>query len=111
MNNKWKDIGSNIIKLEGYGLYVTYLDSNLYVCPMLGNSGHPRLDADKCIDWDELKDPDNQAFLDVCNEKYETSFTMNDYGKHMSITEMKGHVKQQEDMKDGESPGDSKKSS
>ena len=98
--SKWKEIGSNIIKLEGHGLYVTYIDSNLYVCPMIGNSGHPRLDRDKCIDWDELKDPDNQAFLNICNERFKTSYTMNNFDKVMTIREMKEYVKQQKVMKE-----------
>jgi len=108
--NKWKDLGSNIIKLEGYGIYVTCIDSNLYVCPMQGKLGHPKLDGDKCIEWEELEDPDNQAFLDLCNERFKTSFTMNNFDKHMSLSEIKGHVKQQKDMKDEKDSGDSKKS-
>jgi hypothetical protein len=107
--SKWKDIGSNIIKLEGYGLYVTYIDKELYVCPMQGNSGHPRLDGDKCIDWEALTEPDNQAFLDLCNERYGTDFTMNNYGKNMSISDVKSHVASQKRIKnekDTGTPGD-----
>lgn len=109
--SNWKDIGSNIIKLEGYGLYVTYIDSDLYTCPMLGETGHPRLDQDKCIDWEELTDPPNQEFLNLCNDRFETGFTMNSYNKAMSISDIKTHMQQQKDKKDGKDDGGSEDAS
>ena len=95
----WKDIGSNIIKLEGYGLYVTYIDKDLYVCPMLPRTGHPRLDEDKCIDWEKLEEPDNQEFLNLCNLRFKTSFTMHDFNGVMTITDIKNHSKIQKEIK------------
>lgn len=95
----WKDIGSNIIKLEGFGLYVTYIDSNLYVCPMIGASGHPRLDQDKCIDWEKPEEVPNQEFLNLCNLRFKTSYTMNDFGGPMRITDIKSHMQTQKKIK------------
>lgn len=100
----WKDIGSNIIKLEGFGLYVTYIDSKLFVCPMEGAKGHPRLDEDKCIDWEELKEAPNQEFLNLCNLRFETSYTMNNFDGIMRITDIKSHVRTQKEIKDGRTP-------
>ena len=100
----WKDIGSNIIKLAGYGVYVTYIDSDLYVCPMVGKMGHPRLDEDKCIDWEKLSEPANQEFLNLCNLRFKTCYTMNDFDGIMSITDIKSHVKVQKRIKNGTGP-------
>jgi len=95
----WKDIGSNIIKLEGFGLYVTYIDSDLYSCPMLGPSGHPRLDQDRCIDWEKLEEAPNQEFLNLCNRRFKTCYTMPDFGGVMSISDIKNHSKIQKEIK------------
>ena len=96
----WKNIGSNIMKLEGYGLYVTYIDSEIFISEMVARSGHPVLDPDGCISWEKLVDPPNQAFLNLVNAKFEISLTMNDFGKMMKISDVKAHVKQQKAMKD-----------
>ena len=95
----WKDIGSNIIKLEGYGLYVTYIDGEVFISEMIARSGHPHLDPDGCISWDKLEDPPNQKFLNLINAKFGTCFTMNDFGKIMKVSDIKGHVKQQKEAK------------
>jgi hypothetical protein len=95
----WKDIGSNIIKLEGYGLYVTYIDSEVFISEMLAGSGHPNLDPDGCISWDKLFDPPNQKFLNLVNARFGTSLTMNDFGKVMRISDIKGYVAQQKETK------------
>jgi len=100
--DNWKDIGSNIIKLEGYGLYVTYIDSKVYISVMVPKSGLPTLDPDKNIEWNELEEPSNQKFLNLINARFETSFTMNDFGKLMSISDVKEHVRQQKEMKKDE---------
>jgi len=91
----WKDIGSNIIKLIGYGLYVTVIDSDAYICPMVPHSGLPKLDPDKNIEWSKLEDPANQAFLNLVNAKFGTSFLMTQYGKSMNIKDIKSHIVQQ----------------
>jgi len=96
----WKDIGSNIIKLEGYDLYVTYIDSIIYVSEMIPRSGHPHLDPDGCINWDKLEDPPNQKFLNLVNAKFGTHLSMNDFGKLMKISEVKEYVAQQKKAKE-----------
>ena len=93
----WKNIGSNIIKLEGYDLYVTYIDSIIYISEMVSRSGHPHLDPDGCISWDKLEDPPNQRFLNLVNAKFGTCLTMNDFGKVMKISDIKEHVAQQKE--------------
>lgn len=99
MATNWKDIGSSIIKLEGYGLYVTYIDSEIYVCEMTPHSGLPKLDPDKCIEWEKLEDPPNQKFLNLVNTRFETSLTMNNFDKIMNIGDIKEHIKQQKEAK------------
>ena len=93
----WKNIGSNIIKLEGYGLYVTYIDSEMFISEMLSHSGHPELDPDGCISWSPLIDPPTQNFLNLVNSKFGTSLTMNSFGKIMKVSDILGHVKQQKE--------------
>lgn len=106
---KWKDIGSNIIKLEGYGVYVTYIDNEVYICEMIPKTGLPKLDEDKCIEWNKLEDPPNQEFLNLVNLRFCSSLTLNDYGKHMSIGDIKSHTKTQEKIEDDGDRKDSKK--
>jgi len=96
----WKDIGSNIIKLEGYGLYVTCIDSKIYISEMVPHSGLPTLDPDKNIEWNDLKDPPNQKFLNLVNAKFETSLTMHKFNKSMTLTDIKTHMQQQKVAKD-----------
>ena len=99
MTQPWKDLGSNIIKLEGYGLYVTVIDSDVYICPMVPHSGLPELDPDKNIEWTKLEDPDNQMFLNLVNAKFGTSFVMTQYDKSMNIHDIKSHIVQQKKIK------------
>ena len=107
----WKDIGSNIIKLEGFGLYITLIDDKLYQCEIIPKSGHPKLDADMCIDWEEMLDPPNQEFLNLVNRRYELSLTMNSFNKPMRIRDIKSHMQVQKEIKNGRKDvGDSKKS-
>jgi len=101
----WKDIGSNIIKLEGYGLYVTVIDSEAYICPMVPHSGLPELDPDKNIEWSKLEDPANQMFLNLVNAKFGTSFLMTQYGASMNIKDIKSHIVQQKENKAGKGNG------
>ena len=96
----WKDIGSNIMKLEGYGLYVTYIDSEVYISEIVAQTGHPRLDPDKCIEWVKLDDPPNQKFLNLINARFETSLSMNDFGKVMKISEVKEYVVEQREIRE-----------
>ena len=100
----WKDIGSNIIKLEGYGLYATVIDNEAHVCEMLPGTGLPKLDPDKCIDWEKLTDPPNQRFLNLVNAKFGTCFVMHDYGGSMTLTDIKEHSEQQRNMKKSRLP-------
>jgi hypothetical protein len=95
----WKDIGSNIIKLEGYGIYVTYIDSEYYMCEMLTSSGLPPLDPDGCIDWDPFKDPANQKLLNIMNARFGTCLTMPDFGLTMGIRDIKEHSRVQKEIK------------
>ena len=97
----WKSLGSNIIKLEGYGLYVTCIDDEIHVCNMIPSSGLPTLDPDKCISWDKLEDPPNQRFLNLVNARFGTCLVMHDFGGIMSITDIKSHSEQQRRIKDG----------
>jgi len=97
----WKELGSNIIKLEGYGLYVTYIDSKVYVSEMTPNSGLPTLDPDKNIEWTELSEPPNQKFLNLVNAKFGITLTMHDFGGVMSITEIKEFVKLNKEERTG----------
>lgn len=90
---------NNIIKLEGYGLYVTYIDGDIYVCEIVPHSGLPTLDPDGCIEWSKLENPANQKFLNLVNANFETSFTMNNFGGTMAISDIKSHVKQQKEAK------------
>jgi len=85
---KYKDVGDNIIKLEGYGVYVTMLDYTLYISKIDPNTGGPTLDPDLCIIWDVLTDPDNQDFLNITNEKFGLDQTMMDYGKSMHLRDL-----------------------
>jgi hypothetical protein len=87
---------SNILKLSGYGVYVTSIDGNLFICEMVPRSGGPTLDPDNCIEWSPLEEPSNQKFLNLCNAKFETCFTMSDFGGYMSLGDIKGHVRTQE---------------
>jgi hypothetical protein len=81
-------IGKNIIKLEGFGVYVTLIDNVIYTSDITP-SGHPTLDRDGCINWDELLDPPNQQFLNLVNAHFGISKTMRSYGKPMSISEIR----------------------
>ena len=99
--DNWQNLGSNIIKLEGYGLYVTCIDEEIYVCEMIPHSGLPTLDPDKCINWDKLEDPPNQKFLNIINARFDKCLVMHDFGKPMSIRDIKSHTEQQRKDKDG----------
>lgn len=101
---EWKSLGSNIIKLDGYGVYVTYMDSNVYICDITMPSGHPKLDPDSCIEWTELEDPPNQKFLNLINARFSVSLTMTDYGKTMKISEIKEHSEIQKALSKEEKP-------
>lgn len=83
---------SNILKLEGYGVYVTCVDKYVYISKIT-SKGHPTLDPDGCIDWSELTDPDNQEMLNEINKHFGLELTMTDFGKHMSVSECIWFVK------------------
>ena len=83
---------NNILKLEGFGVYVTYIDNKVYVSE-IQKSGYPTLDPDGCIEWEELKDPSNQEFLNEVNKKWGLELKMSDFGKYMSISECLWYVK------------------
>ena len=96
---KWKDIGSNMIKLEGYGLYVTYIDDEIYVCEMIPKSGLPKMDPDKCIEWTKLESPPNQKFLNLINARFELALTMNHFDEAMTVRDTKEHAEQQKEAR------------
>jgi hypothetical protein len=89
MHQNYTKLGSNIIKLEGYGVYVTYIDNEYFISEVMPGSGHPKLDPDKCIAWEKLKEPANQKFLNILNAHFGTAKTMHDFGCVMSISEIK----------------------
>lgn len=68
-----------IIKLEGYGTYVTYLDDKIWISPIVPETNGPTLDADDCIEWSELKEPPNQNFLDIINAEFNTTIKTTDF--------------------------------
>ena len=78
---------NNILKLEGFGVYVTYIDEKVYISE-LSALGHPTLDPDGCIEWTELTDPPNKTFLDTINLHFKLKLTLSDYGKYASISEL-----------------------
>jgi len=67
------NIIEGILKLEGYGIYATYLDDKIWISHIVPQTGGPTLDADDCIEWSELKEPPNQAFLNIINAEFGTS--------------------------------------
>lgn len=89
------DIGNNILKLEGYGVYVTYIDGKVFTSRII-NGGYPKLDPDGCIEWDELTDPDNQDFLNIINARWKIGLSMPNFGKTMSIKDIKNYQKVQD---------------
>lgn len=96
-----KEIGDNIIKLEGYGVYVTMLDYTLYISKIDPRTGGPTLDPDKCILWDVLADPPNQDFLNITNAKFDLDQTLMDYGKSMHLREILKYRRLQEEKDAG----------
>ncbi|RLI66032.1 MAG: hypothetical protein DRO67_01760 [Candidatus Asgardarchaeum californiense] len=68
-----------ILKLEGYGTYVTYLEDKIWVSPIVPETGGPTLDADDCIEWTELKKPPNQNFLNIVNDEFGSSVKYTDF--------------------------------
>lgn len=85
-------MNNNILKLEGYGVYVTYIDGKVYTSN-IDPKGRPTLDPDKCIEWTELTDPSNQEFLSEINKAWNLELKLSDYGKYMSISECLWYVK------------------
>ena len=61
---------NGILKLEGYGTYVTYLDKKIWVSPIVSKTNGPTMDADNCIEWSELEEPPNQNFLNIVNAEF-----------------------------------------
>jgi hypothetical protein len=96
MKDSGKEIGGNILKLEGYGLFVTVVDGRIYTSQMEHKSGHPKLDPDGGIEWEELTDPPNQQFLNIINAKWGLALTMLDYDKIMKVSEIVKYGKNRE---------------
>ena len=70
---------NGILKLEGYGTYVTLLDDKIWVSPIVPQTNGPTLDADSCIEWTELKMPVNQNFLNIINAEFGCSVKLVDF--------------------------------
>ncbi len=68
-----------ILKLEGYGTYVTYLDDKIWVSPIVPQTGGPTLDADDCIEWSELEESPNQNFLNIVNAEFGSTVKVTDF--------------------------------
>lgn len=90
----------NIIKLEGYGVYVTLVDDKIFISEIdLKNEG-PTLDPDHCIQWDEVEEVPNQKFLNLVNANFGTAFTVRDFGGAMTISEIKEFTQLQKERKE-----------
>lgn len=96
MNRK---IGDNILKLEGYGLYVTIIDGELWECPIVPVSGGPTLDANNCIEWTKCSDPPNQKFLNIVNAEFGVNFTLNHFDKAMTVYDVMSFAKAKREAK------------
>ncbi len=83
-----KKIGGNILKLEGYGLYVTVIEGKIWECPIVPVTDGPVLDPDGCIEWTECSNPPNQKFLNIVNAELGVSFNMYNFGKPMTVSEI-----------------------
>jgi hypothetical protein len=103
-NFKMIEIGKNIIRLDGYGVYATVIDGKVYISKIMPGGSCPKLDPDGCIDWTELTDPDNQQFLEIINDKFNLELVMTDFNKNMSIREIVNHVKVQKEKEKKEEP-------
>ena len=90
---KMIEISKNIIKLDGYGVYVTMIDGEVYTSDTDATGSYPTLDPDGGISWDKLEDPPNQQFLEIVNDKWETELNMTDYDKPMSVGQIRWFVK------------------
>lgn len=91
-----KEIGSNTIKLDGYGVYVTCLNKKPQICLIDAKTGGPTKDRDGCMEYTELEDPPNQKFLNILNARFDLCLTMQDYGKSMTLREIREHVANKE---------------
>jgi hypothetical protein len=101
---KMIELGQNIIRLDGYGVYVTVVDGKAHISEIMPDGSCPTLDPDGCIDWTELTDPDNQQFLEIINDKFGLDLIMTDFDKNMSVREILNHVKVQEEREKKEEP-------
>ena len=88
-----EDLGSDTIKLEGYGVYVTCINKEPQVCLIDPGTGGPTKDRDGCMEYTELTDPPNQKFLNIINAKFSLCLTMQDFGEYMSLREIRDHIK------------------
>lgn len=95
-------LGDNILKLEGFGFYVTFVNSNIFINKLLPGSEEPTLSSDKCIIWDKLEDPPNQEFLNLINARFKLNLKLTDYNKFMKIKEIRSYMKQQKEMESNE---------
>lgn len=73
-------VHDNIIKLEGFGIYVTHIDKKLWSCD-IDKRGYPKLDPDNCIEWEPLLGPVNDELLCIINAQFKTAFTHSDIEK------------------------------
>lgn len=80
---------NNILKLEGYGLYVTFIQDKLYQNRINPRTEGPTLDPDGCIEWVEMQDPPNQAFLNIVNSQFGTNLGIGDFKKYPTVSEIK----------------------
>lgn len=90
---------NNILKLEGYGVYVTVVKGTVYECPINLKTGGPSLDPDGCIEWTECDDPPNQEFLNLINKYLGGGWCMNHFSKNMSISDIKSYTKTMKEAK------------
>lgn len=90
-------VSDNILKLEGYGVYITVVDKKLFESPINPKTGGPSLDPDDCVEWTEVTEPPNQAFLNLVNAKFETSFLLTDFGFYLSVGDIKSIMKADKD--------------
>lgn len=88
-----KTLNENIIKLEGYGVYVTVIDEKILTSDIDLKTGGPTFDPDRCIEWEELKEPANQDFLNLINIAFNKTYKLSDFTGMMSLKDIKSYQK------------------
>lgn len=86
---KW--LGSSTIKLPGFGVYVTYVDNELFISE-IQSDGKPTTDAAGGVEWTKLTEPPNQEFLNIANTNLGSNFTLADFGMRMAMSDIRSYA-------------------